>query len=909
VLAGFVCCALVSAPVIADAADAPSQSINIPADDLVAALELLARQSGIEFIYNADELKGIKTHGVSGILTPRAAVLKLLEGTRLALTEHDGAMLIAAPHTSSSDTPDSTASSASNAARLARSDSSQQQTVSDNAAPGGADTRSKKSSDLDEIIVTGTHVRGEAPAGSPLMVYERSDVEQSGSATLDQFAREMTENFSSIDSIANQSSNVRFAPTNSSNGINTFQGASFNLHGLGPTATLTLLNGQRLAPGGLDGSFTDISLIPLSVVDHIEVLADGASAIYGADAVAGVVNIITRKGFTGAETTVRYGGSTEGGADEVTTSQLFGESWSGGNVLLNYEFDDQNGLRAAQRDYMPELSGPYSLIPENRRNSIFVSSSQELAVNATISGNVLYSDRHFSSANTFNDPPASLTQSTFASGSAQQLTVTGELDMVTFGDWLAQVTGNYSRTQQTSDATTGVVQGSFPESAVSFQAASPSIIDLSATTQGSIVMLPGGPLKAALGASYRVEKYASTDLENSLGQITSTGQPESKRQVFSVYGEIVAPVVLDPDAIPGFRRIDLSIAGRYDYYSDFNSTLNPKLGLSWEVIPGLVLKGTFGTSFQAPLLSQVHTPPNIQTQLLPDTTSPTGSTDTIIIQGGNLSLQPETSKSYTGGFDLKPMVMPGFSLNMTFFYINFTNKISTPLASSGGNYLLNDPLLLFYVDRAPFALGTAQSYFNSPAFAGDFARLGPAGAQAIFDDQLINVGTTVESGLDLTTQYAWSLDTGRLNLSLNVERLFENRSRAVSYAPIVPLLNTFAEPPKWKGRAGAVWTRGPLTVSASINYVNSYQNSLFTPSEPIGSWTTADLYLGYKMGEAAPWPLRQLAVALSVVNVTDAHPPRVQIPAGVAGESVTPFDPANASPIGRMISLSLGKRW
>jgi len=894
---------------MADSADASTQSISLPADDLVASLELLAKQSGIEFIYDADQLKGIRTHGVSGDLTPKAAVMKLLEGTNLTLTEHNGAMLIAAPQAGGHLMANSAPSSLGNAAQLAQPYSSRQEIVPGNAELADANQRSKKSSVLDEIVVTGTHIRGEVPAGSPLIVYTRARIERSGSATLDQFARNMTENFSSVDTISNQSSNIRFSPSGSSNGTNTFQGASFNLHGLGPTTTLTLLNGQRLAPGGLDGSFTDISQIPLSAVDHIEVLPDGASAIYGADAVAGVVNIVTRRDFTGAETTVRYGGSTEGGADEVTTSQLLGKSWSTGNVLLNYEFDDQKGLNASQRAYIPDLGGPYSLIPQNRRNSIFISGSQESGAQTTISGDVLYSDRHFLAANTFKSPPNSLTQSTAASGSAQQLNVTAGLDVAMSRDWHVQVTGNYSRSRQTSDATTSVVQGSSPLNTASIEAASPSIIDFNAITQGSIVTLPGGPLKAALGVSYRREKYESTHLETSLGQTSSTGQPQSSRQVFSVYGEIVAPVVLDPDAIPGFRRLDLSIAGRYDYYSDFNSTLNPKLGLSWEVIPGLSLRGTFGTSFQAPLLSQLHTPLNIETQLLPDTASPTGSTDTIIIQGGNLNLRPETSKSYTGGFDLKPTTVPGFSLSMTFFYINFTDKISTPPTSSGGFYSLNDPLLVPYFGRAPLTPGTAQAYFDSPAFAGDLARLGPSAVQAIFDDQLTNLGTTVESGLDLATQYALSLDPGRLNLSLNVERLFENNSGTVIFGPVVSLLNAFVEPPKWKGRAGAIWTQGPLTASASINYVNSYRNSLLTPSAPIGSWTTGDLYLGYKTGEAIPWPLRQLAVALSITNVTDSHPPRVQIPAGLAGESVIPFDPANASPVGRVISLSVAKRW
>ena len=153
---------------------------------------------------------------------------------------------------------------------------------------------------LEEIVVTGTHISGVAPVGAVVIVYTSEDANQSGAATVDQFARTMTDNFASVDTISNQYSNMRFSPTSLSNGTNTFQGAAFNLHGLGPTATLTLLNGQRLAPGGLDGSFTDISQIPLSAMDHIEVLPDGASAIYGADAVAGVVNIITRNDFKGS---------------------------------------------------------------------------------------------------------------------------------------------------------------------------------------------------------------------------------------------------------------------------------------------------------------------------------------------------------------------------------------------------------------------------------------------------------------------------------------------------------------------------------------------------------------------------------------------------------------------------------
>jgi iron complex outermembrane recepter protein len=886
--AALVYFTLTSAPALSDA---PAQPIHIPADDLTVSLELLAQQSGIEFIYDSNQLKGTRAPGVSGNLTPMAAVMKLLEGTNLTVTQHGGAMLISAPQGGDHRQPNSVPSYPADSLPSPQP----------NPESADADGKSIRSSSLEEIIVTGTHIRGEAPVGSALIVYSRADIAQSGSATLDQFARNMTENFSGADAIANQASNIRFSPTNSSNGINSFQGASFNLHGLGPTTTLTLLNGQRLAPGGLDGSFTDISQIPLSAVDRIEVLPDGASAIYGADAVAGVINVITRRDFTGAQTTVRYGGSTEGGADEVTASQLLGKSWSGGHFLFNYEFDDQSGLNASQRSYVPDLGGPYSLVPENRRHSIFISGSDEWGAKTTVSADLLYSDRRFSDASTFDSPIDFSNRSTWAHGSSRQLSATAALDHAFTGDWHSQFTGNYSRNRQASASQTAITL---------IQAAAPSIIDFSAIVQGSLAAVPGGLVKTAFGASSRTESFESTDLESALGQTTSTGEPRSRREVLSAYGEIVAPLIGEANAVPGYRRLDVSVAGRFDHYSDFGSTVNPKLGLSWEFIPGLYFKGTFGTSFQAPLLSQVHTPLNVATQLLPDGASTSGSADAIVIQGGNLGLLAEKSKSFTAGFELKPAVLPGYSFGLNFFHVRFTAKITTPPTSSGGNYSLSDPLLVPFVTRNP-SLAVVQEYFNSPQFSADLAGLGPSAVQDIFDDRLTNLAATVESGVDLRIRYALQLDPGRLNLSLGIERLIENINQTVYFAPAVSLLSSFAEPPKWKGRAGAAWTRGPFTASAALNYVNSYVNSLFAPPEPIDAWMTGDLYFSYATRDDLPLPLRQLTIALSVINVADVHPPGVRIPPAftLPGEAVIPFDPANASPVGREISLSVNKRW
>ena len=127
-------------------------------------------------------------------------------------------------------------------------------------------------------------------------------------------------------------------------------GAGINLRGLGVGATLVLVNGHRQPLSGLNGDFVDVSNIPAAAVERIEILPDGASALYGSDAIAGVVNIILKDDFQGAETQVRYGG-TPGGRDETVVSQLLGTHWTGGKAMLVYEYSDATALAASARGY------------------------------------------------------------------------------------------------------------------------------------------------------------------------------------------------------------------------------------------------------------------------------------------------------------------------------------------------------------------------------------------------------------------------------------------------------------------------------------------------------------------------------------------------------------------------------
>ena len=119
--------------------------------------------------------------------------------------------------------------------------------------------------------------------------------------------------------------------------------SSINLRGLGSDATLTLLNGHRLSYGGTRQAI-DVSAIPLGAVDRIEIVADGASALYGSDAVGGVANIILRPDMTGIETRARVGGSTDGGNFAQQYGITAGSRWGTGGFIAAYEFNRTSAI-------------------------------------------------------------------------------------------------------------------------------------------------------------------------------------------------------------------------------------------------------------------------------------------------------------------------------------------------------------------------------------------------------------------------------------------------------------------------------------------------------------------------------------------------------------------------------------
>lgn len=192
-----------------------------------------------------------------------------------------------------------------------------------------------------EIVVTGTHVEGGVQdLALPVSVVGVGELQSAPYGTIEDALR------SSLPLMGNSGPSDLFDPGN-----NYARGASVDLRGLGPERTLTLVDGNRQPPASLGGDFVDVSEIPVSAVDRIEVLPDGASALYGADAVAGVVNIIMRHDLEGPESQVRWD-TAPGGAAETVVAQLWGHKWDdAGNVLFAYQFSNRDPLRADDRRF------------------------------------------------------------------------------------------------------------------------------------------------------------------------------------------------------------------------------------------------------------------------------------------------------------------------------------------------------------------------------------------------------------------------------------------------------------------------------------------------------------------------------------------------------------------------------
>ena len=197
---------------------------------------------------------------------------------------------------------------------------------------------------VERVMVTGSRIARDPNLASPSPVQslDAEDVQLSGEFSITDIVNDIPALFSSVNGESSKDNGADFA-----DGTNVL-----NLRGMGAERTLVLVNGRRHVAGVEGTGSVDIGSIPTKLIKNVEVLTGGASAVYGADAVTGVVNFILKDDFEGFDFDVQQGTSSEGDAQQTTLSALYGFNFDNdkGNVAISVEYAKDEGLRAGERD-------------------------------------------------------------------------------------------------------------------------------------------------------------------------------------------------------------------------------------------------------------------------------------------------------------------------------------------------------------------------------------------------------------------------------------------------------------------------------------------------------------------------------------------------------------------------------
>lgn len=208
------------------------------------------------------------------------------------------------------------------------------------AVPAYAAQQGGSNENIEEVIITGSRIRRvDEETASPVFVLDNTMIANSGVQTLGDLMQR-------IPAVSGAATNPQ---VNNGGG---FGESNVELRGLGAQRTLVLLNGRRIGIlGNTNTSAVDINMIPINMVERVEVLKEGAGAIYGSDAIAGVVNFITKQNFDGAEINAEFGQTGESDGEHQSVSLTLGTSTDKFNVIFGGNYNKQDGVSANDREF------------------------------------------------------------------------------------------------------------------------------------------------------------------------------------------------------------------------------------------------------------------------------------------------------------------------------------------------------------------------------------------------------------------------------------------------------------------------------------------------------------------------------------------------------------------------------
>jgi iron complex outermembrane receptor protein len=808
-----------------------------------------------------------------------------------------------------------------------------------------------RSEPTEEVIVTGSRIAraSDFESPSPVITVNQESIERSGYNNLQQLMEKMP------------AAGVGTFSTRGNNQDSTANGAaSISLRGLGADATLVLVNGRRVAISAfaenVTTNFVDINSIPVAAIERIEVLKDGSSAVYGSDAVAGVVNIILRDDFDGLEIAGGYGAAD--GYDETTASLVWGISGENSNVTFILDYFKNTNLFNAERGYFGTANqtprggedfrssrsfpgsfvvdgvqrvdpacppdrvagqlcvydfGPWNvLIPEAERTGLLVLARQSLNDRVEVFAEIAaqHNNSFAQGAPTPLDEgalltvPASHPNNPFAGASEIDIrryrTVDAgprQWDIETnnlrgvlglrgdLGGWKWEVAAQraQSESKQTGDRSQGWVRTDFLQQEIDAGRYNPfggfmnpaSVIDAITTelvrrgeselesyevnVAGDLFELPGGTVRMAVGAEYREESVSDIpDDQFRRGLIfgTEAVSAQAARDIKALYVEFSVPII---------AGLELSLAGRYDDYSDFGDSTNPKVAVRWSPIDSLALRASWGTGFRAPSLAQIGLGPSQESQFFIDTygcnagiESACQILDYNIEFTGNPNLDAEESETFNFGIAYRPT--DRIELTLDYWDINQENKI----------------------DEAPFGL-IYQRECNAQT-STVCERIAPLpgdalGALDLIHSTFINIGEQSARGIDLGGYFNLPLGPGQLTLGLSYSRLleFERVELDADNVLIARALEGEYEYPEDRAALTADFSMQDFGVFLGVFYIGPFEDAPDADfdgtldydevrTRQVGSFTTVNLQARYT-------GLERVKFLLGVDNVFDKKPP------------------------------------
>ncbi|NHO31789.1 TonB-dependent receptor plug domain-containing protein [Acetobacter fallax] len=667
---------------------------------------------------------------------------------------------------------------------------------------------------------------------------------------------------------------------------------SFSLRGLSPNETLVLVDGKRrhttanlYADGGPQQGSTpvDVSLIPLAAIDHVEVLRDGASAQYGSDAVAGVVNIILKKqdhgfnaqsitGINAAKDGFQQGVNLDGGA----------KLGNRGYVHVSGDFFHQDHTYRSAPDgrtgtKINKLLGQ----PEETRESVAIKAGYQITDDIEAYALATYAHRHAESYQNYRLPGSVTAYPGYAAiypDGYSPLETLDENDWeVTAGvkgifrGWNWDLSSVYGRDYDAiglKDSSNYALYTATGRTPTTFQVQSFNNSQWSNTFDLSrAIHVSGWPhsINVAGGATYRYESYSvgtgSPDSTYGSGSDALTGMNagnagNSNRDVVGGYVDVATHLL---------KNWQFDLAGRFEHYTDVGDTETGKVSTRYDAFRWLAFRATISNGFHAPTLAQEH-----YSSL---TVSPTAARGLIAanspgaLANGASQLKPERSTNATGGIIIEPVKKLHITVDV--YQINLRDQILP-----GGN---------IYGTTAASAL--AMNGFSLPAGSESWS------SSSLSANWFANVASTRTQGLDLTATYPTQLgNVGVINwdvaINLNRTRLSHEANNNLTGAPLLSAQSvayiTTAYPRSkmiWGGRfTSGKWTVGvheirygqttsQLTYYGGAGNTSSLSSTNFLQFRNTPKFVT-NLDITYRVN-------RNWSFTLGANNIFDARPSRV----------------------------------